>query len=115
LVIEPVLHLAHGAHGVLDFRVACEHEERRIGEVTLWWRCGGIGAYLGSLITFGMYRGHYIVKACVGRYEGGDGVDGIVGVWCKEGEGEESELCVSELLAIALLHEYDKHARLRKR
>jgi len=32
------------------------------------------------------------MKACVGRYEGGDGVDGIVGVWCKEDEGEDSEL-----------------------
>jgi hypothetical protein len=81
LVIEPILHLAHGPHGVIDVRVACEHEERRVGEVALRWRCDGIGAYLGSLITFGIYRGNIILKACVGRYQGRDGVDGIVGVW----------------------------------
>lgn len=31
LVVEPVLHLAYGAYGTIDVRIAREHEERRIG------------------------------------------------------------------------------------
>jgi hypothetical protein len=98
IVIKPILHFVHGVHSGIDVRVACEHEECRIREVALRWRRRRTDLYIGSFFTFGLYN---IMNACMGRY---DGVDGIIGVWRKEGQGEECELCVSELLAITPLH-----------
>jgi hypothetical protein len=55
--IEPVLNLSHGIHSTIDIRVAWEHEECGIDEVTEWWSCGDIGAYINLLSIFGKYCG----------------------------------------------------------
>ena len=81
-MIESVLHFAYGVHGRIDVRIACEHEERRVSEVALRRRRCDAGVYLRSLLAFGLQWGYYILKACVGRYNGGDGVDLFVCVWC---------------------------------
>jgi len=60
--VEPILHCAHGVHGILDVLAAREHDERRIFAPALWrW---GVGVYSGMIQCLGV-RG-----ALRGKYKG---------------------------------------------
>jgi hypothetical protein len=54
--VEPILHLTHGVHGILDVLVAREHDERRIFALALW-----LGVYSGIIVCY-CVRGALKVK-----------------------------------------------------
>lgn len=69
LVIEPVFHLAHRAHSLVDIRVTREHEEGRIGTAVNWlsrrW-CAGVCPYcpIGSRVVVIRF-GYGVRRVCV--------------------------------------------------
>ena len=76
--VEPILHRAHGVHGVLDVLVAREHDKRRIFALVMWpARRGGVGVHSGVIVIWWDIRVTFR-----GKYEGRESAGGVVGMRC---------------------------------